>query len=747
MGNRLIVGGKGTPADISPLFWHDAGSPDFITNISGFASELIDRANPPENFSQGTADSRPATGSRVLGNNRNVLDFDGSDDFMSRSSVGLSTKVLFVGLWDIDTGGTCPLISSSGGGGSQAWILENNNFILQFDANIVYGTTYVGAHIFAFEYDFSVTTIEVFVDGLSEGSNSSLSAEIGDFTWRLMTNFVNSTKCDGAFAEMICVNNPQSWHREFLEGYLNARWRLSVLSASHKYSSYWPPPPSPYPQNNNRFSVGSLWTPKDAEALVYLDATKRPTIKGPVSAVTAWNDLSGNGNDFSKAGSTDLTTESRLINGRNTVSHESGGTGQGHMDSPSLSVPADHMVFMCCHIVSAIFSQGPFQLTSGTNRYGMYRAFEEIRTNGTNPGPDLTGLGDSTGVDLLVSVVFDGSGGIKTMYKDGVSVGSNAYTSVDGTVFEIFKNVDQSCNMDIGCFVVIPYVHEETRLRMEGWMARTFKLQANLPGTHPYKSGAYLKSGGGFNKFTVNRKWDAYQITTHAWYDASDISTIDDTNGAVDLWRDKKGNGRNISETGANRPTTALRLQNNLNVIDFDTANNQHLEYIMPASDSIVVSTLDIYALCKKDVLTALYLGTLDGDANAQVRMNRFADYSWEIRNDSGNLEVITDTNGDTDVHLINYRYDGVEMTIFVDGVETVTPTAQTGNVTIDNFIRIAGNAFGTETFDGFIGEWIWADFQSDENRQKMEGSICHKWGIEANLPAGHPYLNYPPLV
>jgi hypothetical protein len=58
----------------------------------------------------------------------------------------------------------------------------------------------------------------------------------------------------------------------------------------------------------------------------------------------------------------------------------------------------------------------------------------------------------------------------------------------------------------------------------------------------------------------------------HAWYDASDASTITQGTG-VSAWADKSGNGRTCSQaTGANQPAYVLAGQNGKNVIDFASA-------------------------------------------------------------------------------------------------------------------------------------------------------------------------------
>jgi hypothetical protein len=39
----------------------------------------------------------------------------------------------------------------------------------------------------------------------------------------------------------------------------------------------------------------------------------------------------------------------------------------------------------------------------------------------------------------------------------------------------------------------------------------------------------------------------------------------------------------------------------------------------------------------------------------------------------------------------------------------------------------------------------VYSTTPSDQQRQQIEGYLAWKWGLVANLPAGHPYKNYPP--
>lgn len=101
---------KGTPT--APVagytLWLDATDATTITSSGGDVSQWNDKSGNARNFTQGTGANQPKTGTRTI-NSKNVIDFDGSTDFMScPSSTSLFNylhnttggTVFFVGLID-----------------------------------------------------------------------------------------------------------------------------------------------------------------------------------------------------------------------------------------------------------------------------------------------------------------------------------------------------------------------------------------------------------------------------------------------------------------------------------------------------------------------------------------------------------------------------------------------------------------------------------------------------------------------
>jgi len=47
---------------------------------------------------------------------------------------------------------------------------------------------------------------------------------------------------------------------------------------------------------------------------------------------------------------------------------------------------------------------------------------------------------------------------------------------------------------------------------------------------------------------------------------------------------------------------------------------------------------------------------------------------------------------------------------------------------------------------EGYMAEVVICDaVLSSTNREKLEGYLAHKWGLESNLPSTHPYKSSAP--
>jgi len=260
------------------------------------------------------------------------------------------------------------------------------------------------------------------------------------------------------------------------------------------------------------------------------------------------------------------------------------------------------------------------------------------------------------------------------------------------------------------------------------------ELVRKLPYNHPYRWDGRL--------FGKPKLWTPSEISTKAWYDAYDLSTIVQSGGFVSQWNDKSGNSLNLAQAvGANQPITGTRTINGVNALDFDGVS----DYIVRGS-GMPDGDVMVFGVFNADALT---YGVWFGNAGSGGAKSR--QYLQDSKVDFGNGGLVfspalsagqpyvvmgqVDDLGNSSVH--GYRINGGALT--TGGTQRATPQAS---------MAAGANAGGVGFFNGIIGEVIVVNsLLSDSDRQKVEGYLAWKWNLEANFPAGHPYKSTPPLV
>lgn len=238
--------------------------------------------------------------------------------------------------------------------------------------------------------------------------------------------------------------------------------------------------------------------------------------------------------------------------------------------------------------------------------------------------------------------------------------------------------------------------------------------------------------------------WTPASIPTIFWYDAADTATITATGSQATQVLDKSGNNWTIAPLSAGKigPNTGTRTLNGLNVLEWTktTVNtNQILENntFTQAQPFIVamVMRLDTDTLDDQDFL---FSGTETSSPRIAVR-----------RTTSDNLQILTNTtsiltpNGSVtegNDYITLFYFNSTSSVIRLNGQFSVS-----GSIANNSFtsLNIGGNFNEDQALNGFIAELI--AFTSTTNQEIIEGYLAWKWGLVANLPAGHPYKNSRP--
>jgi hypothetical protein len=240
------------------------------------------------------------------------------------------------------------------------------------------------------------------------------------------------------------------------------------------------------------------------------------------------------------------------------------------------------------------------------------------------------------------------------------------------------------------------------------------------------------------------------------WLDGDDLSTISIATG-VSEWRDKSGNGRNVTATGTAQPAYVPEGLNGRGLIRFDgTANvmgNAGAALLRGVSGATLIAvtrrttnnaTLVTAMAVGTPVATRAAIAYRDGSAAEGVfsggrRLNADAFQATSASAYSSAYIIV----------VVVFDYSAATLTIFENGIQTATRAFQTSGVTDSDggAFYIGANALGTGAFfNGDVAEA--AVMPSAANltlRQQMEGYLAHKWGLTANLPGGHPYKTVAP--
>jgi len=244
--------------------------------------------------------------------------------------------------------------------------------------------------------------------------------------------------------------------------------------------------------------------------------------------------------------------------------------------------------------------------------------------------------------------------------------------------------------------------------------------------------------------------WTPEEITTALWLDASDSSTITISTG-VSEWRDKSGSVRHAVQTeSVLQPLVATAALNGLDALTFDGVN----DYLSVVDTSgLQFGTGDFAALA-----IVMFDNVSKGGASQNTVLSK--NYTgFELNNYEGSVSgFVGGTSGSAAktglvssqwVLISQMRMSGSHQV----GLNATQGTAVTNNESASNIgtdlhigIRAGG---GTSLFlGGKLGEiLIFPAGISSGDIAKTEGYLTWKWGLQDNLPSGHPYKDAAPTT
>jgi len=247
-----------------------------------------------------------------------------------------------------------------------------------------------------------------------------------------------------------------------------------------------------------------------------------------------------------------------------------------------------------------------------------------------------------------------------------------------------------------------------------------------------------------------------------AWYKSDAITGLSDGD-PVSTWADSSGNGYDLTASGTDRPSYQTNTLNSLAVVEF---NATHWLAASTAADwkflhdSTGSSVFVVLRLTRSDRMAIMWTGpfssvkvgwTLCSDTVKQAYNLIRGSGSWTVLNKSSTNTLLA--NNDYLVGVVDDPGNATassRSSIRVDGGTAITNNTSSGTPsTADPDSPLTLGRVGDSSMDGmegYMAEVVICDaVLSSTNREKLEGYLAHKWGLESNLPSTHPYKSSAP--
>jgi hypothetical protein len=236
-------------------------------------------------------------------------------------------------------------------------------------------------------------------------------------------------------------------------------------------------------------------------------------------------------------------------------------------------------------------------------------------------------------------------------------------------------------------------------------------------------------------------------IQTALWLDAADAATVTTVSGAVSQWNDKSGNANHATQsTSGSRPTRQAAVQNGLGALLFDGTD----DWLSGTTTPCTSDAKTIISVARNSNATGgtVYMNRQGSNAKFLTRQIFGASTSF-VSGDATTNNVTIATNLSTQWQgftISSWTQQSSNRAVFYwnNGTSYATtgiPLAELGSSGYRVGAAQDGVGVVIQPHPGNICELVVLNLEaSTDTRQRIEGYLAWKWGLTANLPAGHPY-------
>lgn len=252
---------------------------------------------------------------------------------------------------------------------------------------------------------------------------------------------------------------------------------------------------------------------------------------------------------------------------------------------------------------------------------------------------------------------------------------------------------------------------------------------------------------------SVSRAWVPTDLAGLAVQYSADSLSAFASGAQIDTWADTSGNSRDATQaTAGARPTRHATQLNGFNVASFDGTDDRIATIAFPATDwgttdHVVLSVANI-AVSGRDVVGAgnaadgaFLIGNYVG--------NKMRAHAWRgaTANTIDGATALTLSTW----HIVGERLSGANLAVRLDGEQdaTITMSGTSGTGAPTEFVL--GSRASTVTSPIFSGQMaetlVFLATVADADLAKADAYLAHKYGLVANLGAGHAYKVSPPVT
>jgi hypothetical protein len=478
-------------------------------------------------------------------------------------------------------------------------------------------------------------------------------------------------------------------------------------------------------------------------------------------ALSTWADKSGNSRNLTVGSSSNVNYTMNLF-GANPGVQVNANLG---LSTAAFQNSSNASIFMVVNVNGNIGTNGTFFVHGDkTNDFAVKRNGTtqtlELQTNNDNSSTVPYSTNTTT---LLSGVMTSGTSryfSVTTANGQQIATATNPLSWTSGVkILTVGSSISTAFSESSNSYIaeVVYYTSALTtwqRQVVEGYLAWKWGVATGLPSTHPWRLRAPT-----YQTFSWNPAASIPYLGL--WLDGADSSTIlyqggnsSLANTSVRFWLDKGPNCVHYTQSTVNyQPQFLLDSTYNkfgmyytgqLNANTFWQALNPYSSTLSPFSQSPSWTIITVHRVTSATATASGSVYRLVGD----VPFLQWFRY-WNSVNVASQAFTTSYSTAAQASGIHCHVGNGNNFNFFGNGTNAISVTkgttvmTNTTNVVVGNYN--SGGPSG-EPFQGYIFEFlVFKHALPDTRRQLIEGFLAYKWGLQANLPATHPFATIQP--